>query len=266
MHALWQNARHSRAVCPAANVVCRKCKKIGHFSQLCLTKSLHNITTAEKDDTEGSPVYYLGELEKADAPWTANIAVSKTSVEFKIDTGADVTVLPESLYRNSKWPTVIPTKINVRTASGSPLHVVGSFEAQLEYQTNRSTQNVYVVRGLQRPLLGRPAIKALNTLRRLYEIESVVDVCREFPKFFKGLGLFPGEYRICLKEGAIPFALSTPRRVPLPLMKAVKEELDRMLERGVISRVDGPTDWCAGMVVVPKPSSQRVCICVDLLA
>jgi len=31
----------------------------------------------------------------------------------------------------------------------------------------------------------------------------------------------------------------------------------------VISKVDVPTDWCAGMVVVPKKNGS-VCICVDL--
>ena len=31
----------------------------------------------------------------------------------------------------------------------------------------------------------------------------------------------------------------------------------------VISKVTQPTDWCAGMVVVPKRSGE-VCICVDL--
>ena len=32
---------------------------------------------------------------------------------------------------------------------------------------------------------------------------------------------------------------------------------------GVISKVDKPTQWCAGMVVVPKKNG-KVCICVDL--
>ena len=56
---------------------------------------------------------------------------------------------------------------------------------------------------------------------------------------------------------------SLPRRVAIPLLKRVRQELNRMDELGVIARVNQPTEWCAGMVVVPKTNSQ-VCICVDL--
>lgn len=58
-------------------------------------------------------------------------------------------------------------------------------------------------------------------------------------------------------------ALSVPRRVPLPLLEKVKTELQRMESEGVIRRVEEPTDWCAGMVVIPKPNG-NVRICVDL--
>lgn len=43
----------------------------------------------------------------------------------------------------------------------------------------------------------------------------------------------------------------------------VKDELDRMEHMGVISKVEEPTSWCAGMVVVPK-KDKKVRICVDL--
>ena len=45
-------------------------------------------------------------------------------------------------------------------------------------------------------------------------------------------------------------------------MNAVKEELERMVELGVIRPVQEATEWCAGMVVVPKVDG-KVCICVD---
>ena len=46
-------------------------------------------------------------------------------------------------------------------------------------------------------------------------------------------------------------------------MEPVKKELQRMEREGVITKVEGPTNWCAGMVVVPK-ANQKVRICVDL--
>ena len=56
--------------------------------------------------------------------------------------------------------------------------------------------------------------------------------------------------------------LPWPRNVPIPLRDKVREELSRMQALGVISPVKEPTEWCAGMVVVPK-SSGSVRICVD---
>ncbi len=77
-----------------------------------------------------------------------------------------------------------------------------------------------------------------------------------FPKVFTGLGKLEGNYCICLKADAVPYALTTPRRVPIPLENKIKEELDRMERLGVISRIEQPTDWCAGMVPVVKANGK----------
>ena len=51
--------------------------------------------------------------------------------------------------------------------------------------------------------------------------------------------------------------MSVPHQVPIPLMPKVKQELDRMEK---LAKVNGPTDWCSGMVFVNKPG-QKVRIC-----
>lgn len=112
--------------------------------------------------------------------------------------------------------------------------------------------------------LGQPAIEALNVVKRVYKINGTVNnVIDEFPGLFQGVGRLGGSYHIHLKEGSKPYAISTPRQVPIPLMGEVKKELQRMEQEGVISRVTEPTDWCVGMVVVPKQNS-KVRICMDL--
>ena len=71
---------------------------------------------------------------------------------------------------------------------------------------------------------------------------------------FQGLRNLGEEFTIKTKPKAKPYALFTRRNIPLPLRPKVKQELYRMESIGVISKVDEPTEWCAGMVAVPKRS------------
>ena len=87
---------------------------------------------------------------------------------------------------------------------------------------------------------------------------NIVD---KFPDLFQGLGNLGEPYDIQLQPDAKPYSLFTPRHIPLPLRPQVKAELDGM-EAGVISQVDIPTPWCAGMVVAPKKNGS-IRICVD---
>ena len=86
---------------------------------------------------------------------------------------------------------------------------------------------------------------------------------KKYPSLFTGLGNMGEEYEIQLKPSAKPYSIFTPRNVPLPLRDKVQEELTRMESLGVISKVDTPTPWCAGMVVVSKKSG-AIRVCVDL--
>ena len=90
----------------------------------------------------------------------------------------------------------------------------------------------------------------------------VTYILKQFPSLFQGLGNLGGEYVIHLKSGAIPYSLITPRHVPPPLHPKVKEELDRMEAMGVIFKVDVPTPWYTGIVVVPKKEG-ALQICAD---
>ena len=115
-------------------------------------------------------------------------------------------------------------------------------------------------------MLGRDTAEKLKLVNRVDTVSSddyKTKVASKHPQLFTGLGQMKDSYTITLKEDAKPFAISVPRKVPLPLYQTTKDELDRMLETGVISPVDQPTDWCAPMVMTPK-SNGKVRVCVDL--
>ena len=106
-----------------------------------------------------------------------------------------------------------------------------------------SDTRAYVVQGLHRPLLRRPAIESLNLVGQVEPVLTQKDaIVQKFPHLFQGVGCMEGTYNVTLKEGAMAFSLTTPRRVALPLLLKVKKELQRMEDLEVTSRVEGPTD------------------------
>ena len=70
--------------------------------------------------------------------------------------------------------------------------------------------------------------------------------------------------KIELKTDCEPYSLTTPRRIPFPLLPKVEAELRRMLALGIIEEVTEPSDWCAPMVPVEKKNKEQVRVCVDL--
>lgn len=251
---------HPRDRCPAKDKTCSKCKKRGHFMSRCL-----NISEVV-DDFEDPEEVFLGEIGCHDSnPWCVNVQLQDKPIKFKIDTGADVTVIPKEVQNKLKNVKLRqPDKI-LNGPGQNRLEVSGMFTGELRVREKTATQQIYVVEGLRQPLLGRPAVELLGLVTRVEELqETSTDFKAEYPELFQGLGKIDGpKYQIKLRKDAFPFALTTPRRVPIPLLPKVKAELTRMEELGVIARVDEPSDWCAGMVVVPKPNG-KVRICVDL--
>ena len=81
---------------------------------------------------------------------------------------------------------------------------------------------------------------------------------------FQGLGCLKTEpVKILLRDDAQPYDLSVARRVPIPLLPRIKEELEKLESEGIIEKITRPTAWCAPMVPVTKKSG-KVRLCVDL--
>lgn len=60
--------------------------------------------------------------------------------------------------------------------------------------------------------------------------------------------------RIHLRDDAQPFAIHTPRQIPLAYQDDVKQELHSMEAQGIIAPAgDAPSQWCHPLVAVPKP-------------
>ena len=91
---------HPLHQCPAREAVCRKCFKKGHFQHTCRSKSVAMISANDAD------YEFLGAVtsSQVDAtstggkPWVVYLHLSNHLMKFKIDSGADVTVITEADY------------------------------------------------------------------------------------------------------------------------------------------------------------------------
>ena len=262
---------HPRQSCPAKDATCFRCNRKGHYGSQCLSRTvaemadpLQELTVDDPSDCDlySDTVYLSAVGGDSEKQWCVKVLVDKDPVTFKVDTGAEVTAMSDVTFHSLTNP-VPQLKKSTQTLRGpnrSPLEVLGETTFKLTYKGKSSLERVFVIHNLQNNLLGLPAIKALEIITG---INSITSIPEQYPTLFSGLGTFKGEYTIKLKPDAKPFCLFTPRNVALPLREKVKQEIQRMEKLGVISRVEEPTQWCAAMVVVPKPSGS-VRICVDL--
>ena len=197
------------------------------------------------------------------------------SVLFKVDTGADVTVIGQQHLPQFELSRadIRKTRKSLRGPANQQLQCLGYIKANLSWGKKTVSQIIYVCRNMTTCLLGKPAIKALDMLRFSTESELSCcslgsqegqDILNEFPEIFQGLGNIKGApIHIEIQEDVTPYHLSTPRHVALPLLDPLKKELSRMEEMGVIRKVEEPTDWCHPIVLVKKENGS-IRLCLDL--
>ena len=120
---------HSRAQCPAMNSVCYKCGKLGHYKSVRRSKSVQPRVRAveEENNTFLGPIYAsnVSVVQSNSTKWTKSVEMNQREVTFKIDTGVDVTVIPESYYGETHDGPLQRTQQKLTGAGQQPFDVQG---------------------------------------------------------------------------------------------------------------------------------------------
>ncbi|UYV78305.1 hypothetical protein LAZ67_16000911 [Cordylochernes scorpioides] len=262
--------------CRVEGQKCNLCSKTGHFSNCCPDKQAKTAevkAVSELDEEIGFllEVSAVGDSSNLDDDegecrrrWTAEIQVNGKKVKFKLDSQADVTCVPLCLFKKIMGQQrLVKSDINIRAAEFSELQTVGMFISTLRNGNYEIKEKIYVIRRLSEPLLSRRACELLNLARRIEVVATRINPIKEFPEVFEGLGQIGNPYEIKLKPGAKPYAVHTPRRVPIPLMEKLKTRLEELEKAGIIAQVNVATEWCAPTVIAGKPNGD-IRLCVDL--
>ena len=93
------------------------------------------------------------------------------------------------------------------------------------------------------------------------DLSAKKKVLEEYSDVFSGIGCFKGSYHIRV-DPKVPPVVHPPRRVPVALQQPLKEELDSLVAKGIISPVTQPIDLVNSMVCVFKPNG-KIRLCLD---
>ena len=107
---------HAHQHCPARDVKCQGCGKVGHYK--CVFRSAGKVQEVHQE--------FLGAVSSGSKnQWDATIHVSGTSVKFKIDTAAEVTVISDSTHKAIGSPPLEQPDRIIRGPSNRKLPVLG---------------------------------------------------------------------------------------------------------------------------------------------
>ncbi|UYV69734.1 K02A2.6-like [Cordylochernes scorpioides] len=263
-------SRHPYGKCFAYGKICNSCKKPNHFAKMCRNR-VHMLEERAEEEEEMC-LQYLSLDSITGLEWTKIILVENNSVNFKLDTGAQVNILPLDTIKNwQNKPCIYPTGIAVYSYTGEKVPIRGKCKASCTSGKKSEILEFLVVDLPAPPILGLAACKKLELILKVESLEqdhtrtkmdaSPTKIIESYRDVFDEIGTLPGEHSVILRENAHP-RIQLARRIPFALKKPVEMELKSMEEQKIISKVDQPAEWAHPMVIIKKPNG-KVRICMD---
>ncbi|XP_063923109.1 uncharacterized protein K02A2.6-like [Zophobas morio] len=271
-----------REECPASGKQCKKCNKTGLFARMCKSKmgdtanSVHrSVHVVDNSKTASSYSYVIDSLqEQYQKPrdWYQKLGIKEFDCEinFKLDTGAQVNVIPKYLFdRNNINCPLSKVNVSINNYDGFPLQVFGSCNLTIVHQGQSYTLEFVVVETKSSAILGLSALIELNLVKRIQTHSTVNNVevnksvlLSEYSDVFEGLGqIKKNPCDFTLKSNYEPKIVPC-RKVPFRLMDKLENTLKRMIKDEVIVEVREPTEYVHPIVLVNKPDNE-VRICLD---
>lgn len=123
---------HKLRECPAYGKTCTSCSRKNHFRAVCQSKNVSAISTYDSSDNEEffvtsiEKVYAIGDDDEVGYPWIEQICIDGRKVAFKIDTGAQINVLPLNVYNRLDTKIELHrTNTKLRAFSGDKVKPIG---------------------------------------------------------------------------------------------------------------------------------------------
>lgn len=141
-------SKHEYRKCPAYGKICNNCEKPNHFAVACTVRKVRELNIKNDDDifymdSIVSKKYFKNE-HKRDS-WSENIRIQNNIFKFKLDTGAEVNVLPLEYFKKLKSVNIGKNEKIIEAYGGTKINTVGSVDLTCRCRNEISKQKFIIV-------------------------------------------------------------------------------------------------------------------------
>lgn len=175
--------------CPAKTMECFFCKKPGHMIGKCRKRASNSRGQPPKDDRQKRINAVAGEsdsdsdsdaaIDKVfiasldsrtdDRSWNTAIKIAGKKVICKIDTGAEVNVMPKRIYNQlSKKLKLKTTRTTLHTVAGQ-VKPIGTLQVPVQYKEKKAEATFFVVEDSTNTLCGLQTSVELGLVQKLFQ-------------------------------------------------------------------------------------------------
>jgi hypothetical protein len=273
---------HAWKKCPAWGQTCSKCGVKNHYSGQCRSKedkvqsveATHHYAGSDNEEEFFCTVVESNKARQCE--WIVTLDVCGSETALKVDSGAQVNILNWSDYFKMKNKPLIEAKtMTLRAYNQEIIPTAGVCHTSVVSKDKQYGVDFVVVQDKNRQsILGANDAERLGLISRADDVKKVYTVAckdslsmeklvKQHGDVFQGLGCLEGKCSIKLVEDAVP-SIHPARKVPIALKGKLKEEIERLVDIGVLEKTEEPTDWVLPLVIVEKTSG-ALRICMDPL-
>lgn len=146
------NYVHKYKQCPAFGKTCNLCSKLNHFASMCRLKNVSTVSF--ESDYSDNDELFIGSINVCTAEtddgmactWSESIQINGKKITFKIDTGAQINVMPVNVFKRICTDDELhETSIKLKAFGGQKIKPIGKCSLFGQFKNVSEKMNIAVV-------------------------------------------------------------------------------------------------------------------------